>query len=341
MVLIMVIGIYVAVDFLEKVDDFMEAGIGLHRMFTFFIYEIPFIISQIAPVALLLAVLIAFGLMSKNNEIIALKSGGISIYYLIRPVLIIGLLFSLALVVLNEFIVPATRVKANYIWRQEVRKEAAIASREKNIWVKGNRSILHIKYFNPATGTINGVSLNRFDGDFRLVQRLDAIRGEFVNGLWQLSDVIRQQFRKDIRQPLVNSVETMAVDLDIIPSDLTRIVKKSDEMGFVELYRYIQKVEAEGYDAVKYRTDLQGKFAFPLVCIIMCLAGVGLSVRSNIKGSLPISIAFGIGLAFLYWVFSSFCMSLGYGEMLPPWIAAWMANFLFLCFCGFLLINAE
>jgi len=341
LVLIMVIGVYLAVDFLEKVDDFMEAGVGLHRMFTFFIYEIPFIISQIAPVALLLAVLIAFGLMSKNNEIIALKSGGVSIYYLIRPVVIIGIFFSLALGVLAEFIVPATRVKANYIWRQEVRKEAAIASREKNIWVKGNRSILHIKYFNPATGTINGISLNRFDGDFRLTLRLDARQGEFENGLWRLSDVIRQQFKKDVRPPLVKLAETMAVDLDIVPSDLSRVAKKSDEMGFVELYRYIKKVEAEGYDAVKYRTDLQGKFAFPLVCVIMCLAGVGLAVRGNLKGSLPISIAFGIGLAFLYWVFSSFCMSLGYGEMLPPWIAAWMANFLFICFCGFLLINAE
>jgi lipopolysaccharide export system permease protein len=341
LVLVMVIGIYLAVDFLEKVDDFMEAGIGLSRMFTFFIYEIPFIISQIAPVALLLAVLIAFGLMSKNNEIIALKSSGVSIYYLMRPVLIIGILFSLGLGVLSEFIVPATRVKANHIWRQEVRREAAITSREKNIWVKGNRSILHIKYFNPADGTINGISLNRFDDDFRLVLRLDARQGWYENGLWRLKNIIRQEFRKDARQPLVKIAETLAEDLDIVPDDLSRVAKKSDEMGFGELYRYIRKVEAEGYDAVKYRTDLQGKIAFPLVCVIMCLAGIGLAVRGHTKGSLPISIAFGIGLAFLYWVFSSFCMSLGYGEMLPPWIAAWMANFLFLCFCSFLLVNAE
>ena len=341
LVLVMVIGIYVAVDFLEKVDDFMEAGIGLSRMVTFFIYEIPFIVSQIAPVALLLAVLIAFGLMSKHNEIIALKSSGISIYYLIRPVLVIGIGFSLGLGVLSELIVPATRVKANHIWRQEVRKEAAIASREKNIWVKGNRSILHIKYYNPATGTINGVSLNRFDDAFRLVMRLDARSGKFENGLWQLSDVIRQRFAKDIRPPLVKLAEAVAIDLELVPADLSRVVKKSDEMGFVELHRYIRKVEAEGYDAVKYRTDLHAKFAFPLVCVIMCLAGIGIAVRGNTRGSLPISIAFGIGLAFLYWVFSSFCMSLGYGEMLPPWIAAWMANFLFFCFCGFLLLNAE
>ncbi len=341
LVLVMVIGIYLAVDFLEKVDDFMEAGIALSRMFTFFIHEIPFIISQIAPVALLLAVLITFGLMNKNNEIIALKSSGISIYYLMRPALTIGIIFSLGLCLLSEFIVPVTRVKANRIWLQEVRKEAAITSREKNIWVKGNRSILHIKYYNPVTGTINGVSLNRFDEAFRLIMRLDARSGQFENGLWQLSDVIRQQFKKDVRQPQVELSENMAVDLDIVPADLSRVARKSDEMGFGELYSYIRKVEAEGYDAVKYRTDLHAKFAFPLVCVIMCLAGIGFAVRSNIKRSLPISIAFGIGLAFLYWVFSSFCMSLGYGEMLPPWIAAWMANFLFFCFCGFLLLNAE
>jgi lipopolysaccharide export system permease protein len=341
LVLVMVIGIYLAVDFLEKVDDFMEAGIGLSRMIPFFIYEIPFIVSQIAPVALLLAVLIVFGLMNKNNEIIALKSSGISIYYLMRPVLAIGIIFSLGLGILLEFIVPITQVKANHIWRQEVRKEAAMISREKNIWVKGKRSILHIKYYNPLTGTINGVSLNRFDKTFRLVMRIDARYGQFENGLWRLTDVIRQEFKKDARQPLVNFAEHLTVDLELVPADLTRVAKKSDEMGFGELYRYIQKIEAEGYDAVKYRTDLQAKFAFPLVCVIMSLAGIGIAVRGNIKGSLPISIAFGIGLAFLYWVFSSFCMSLGYGEMLPPWIAAWMANFLFLCFCGFLLVNAE
>ncbi len=341
MVLVMVIGIYVAVDFLEKVDDFMEAGIALSRMVTFFIYEIPFIISQIAPVALLLAVLITFGLMNKNNEIIALKSSGTSIYRLVRPVLAIGIVFSILLGILSEFIVPATRVKANHIWLQEVRKEAAITSREKNIWVKGNRSILHIKYFNPVTKTINGISLNRFDDTFRLVLRIDAQKGQFEDGLWRLQDVIRQQFKQGTRPPFVNLAEELAVDLDIVPEDLARVAKKSEEMGFAELYRYIRKVEAEGYDAVKYRTDLHAKFAFPLVCVIMSLAGIGIAVRGNLKDSLPISVAYGIGLAFLYWVFSSFCMSLGYGEMLPPWIAAWMANFLFLCFCGFLLLNAE
>ena len=341
MVLVMVIGIYIAVDFLEKVDDFMEAGIGLSRMFTFFVYETPFIVSQIAPVALLLAVLIAFGLMNKNNEIIALKSSGISLYYLMRPVLALGIIFSLLLGILSEFVVPATRTQANHIWLQEVRKEKAIVARETNICVKGNRSILHIKYYNPVDKNINGISLNRFDGDFRLTVRIDARKGMFENGQWRMQDTILQEFVKGARQPAVQWYDDLTVNLGIQPEDLTRVAKKSGAMGFFELYRYIRKIEEEGYDAVKYRTDLHAKVAFPLVCVIMSLAGIGIAVRRNLKERLPISVAYGIGLAFLYWVFSSFCMSLGYGEMLPPWVAAWMANFLFLCFCGFLMLNAE
>ena len=279
--------------------------------------------------------------MSRHNEIIALKSCGISVYYLMRPVLFIGFAVSCALLGVAEFIVPVTRLKANHIWRQEVRQEAAIVSREKNIWVKGHRSILHIKFYNPTTSAINGISLNRFDEDFRLIMRLDARFGRFENGFWQLTDVIQQHFEQGTRQPAVRVAEQLTFDLHILPADLSRIVKKSDEMGIVELYQYIRKVEAEGYDAVKYRTDLHGKFAFSLVCIIMCLAGMGIALRGNTQGSLPISIAFGLGLSFLYWFFSSFCMSLGYGEMLPPWMAAWMANFLFICFCGFLLLNAQ
>ena len=60
----------------------------------------------------------------------------------------------------------------------------------------------------------------------------------------------------------------------------------------------------------------------------------------SIKG-LPVIIALGIGTAFLYWIFYSFCLSLGYGEMLPPAIAAWTANLVFLCFSLITLQYAE
>ena len=123
---------------------------------------------------LILAVIIVFGLMNKNNELIALQSGGVSIYYLLRPVLSIGLILSIILFLLSELVVPITLSKANRIWTIEVKKKSAVISKGKNIWIKDNRAIYHIAYYNPANSTILGVSLNYFDDDFRLTRRVDA-----------------------------------------------------------------------------------------------------------------------------------------------------------------------
>jgi len=132
-----------------------------------------------------------------------------------------------------------------------------------------------------------------------------------------------------------------AEGLDLLPEDLKRVMKISEEMNYKELSGFIKDVESEGYDATIYRVDLHSKIAFPFVCIIMCLVGTGIAARGKTKDGLPVSIAYGIGIAFLYWVFYSFCLSLGYGEMLPPLVAAWTSNLVFFFFGALTLLNAE
>ena len=73
----------------------------------------------------------------------------------------------------------------------------------------------------------------------------------------------------------------------------------------------------------------------------MTLMGAGLAARGKIRSGMAISIIYGIGIAFIYWIVYSFCMSLGYAGKLPPFIAAWAVNFISLCAAAFLLINAD
>lgn len=340
-VLSMVIGIYVFLDFIEKIDHFMEAGLPFSRAFTFFLLNIPFIVSQITPIGILLAVLIVFGLMNKNNEIIALKCGGISLYYLLKPVLVIGILLSMLLFLISDIVVPITSTKANRIWFEEVKKKFSVTSKEMNIWIKENRSIVHINYYNPANKTIFGVTVNNFDNNFRLIRRVDAKKGIYRDGKWYLFNILEQHLSPKGENDVVRFYDERIETLQFIPDDLKRVIKKPEEMSFRELQRYVSKIEAEGYDAAKYRVDLQAKIALPFVGLVMSIVGVGIAIRGKIKGGLPIGIAYGLGLAFLYWVSYSFCVSLGYGAVLPPFIAVWTANFVFLCFGFFSLLNAE
>ena len=112
-------------------------------------------------------------------------------------------------------------------------------------------------------------------------------------------------------------------------------------MNFQELYHYVQDVEAEGYDATPYRVDFHGKFALPVACLILCIIGIGITLRKNTRQGISVTIIYGITVVFLYWISQSFCLSLGYGGILPPIIAAWISNFIFACFAGFNLLNAE
>ena len=339
-VLSAVIVIYLAIDFFENIDRFMEADLPVSRALEFFQLKLPLIIVQITPVGILLAVLITFGLMNKNNEIIALKSGGLSVYHFLKPVLYLGILFTIAYFLFAEVVVPITVSKANEIWRVEVKKLTVTAER-KNIWIKDHRSIAFISYFNPQDKTISGITVNHFDSEFKLIRRVDAARGKFQDNRWTFYDVMEQKLDPQSGSYKVSFEDQKSEALDLSPEDLKRVAKKSEEMSFQELYGYIQDVEAEGYDATPYRVDLQAKFAMPLACIIVCIIGASITLKKTTREGLALSITLGIVIVFLYWVTQSFCTSLGYGGVLPPYVAAWIANFIFTCFAIINFLNAD
>ena len=340
-VLTTVVGIYLAIEFFGRIDNFFDAKLPISRALVFLALRTPLIVAQITPVGVLLAVLIVFGIMVNNNETVALKSGGVSIFYLFKPMLVMGLIFSALLFFFSEVAVPIAVGRANKIWRSEVKKESAVTSREKNIWIKGNRSIFHITYFKPSSETIFGVTLNYFDESFRLVKRIDAEKGVYKGGEWRLLNVVEQDLVKDDRSYKVTYRKRCPVRLEFAPEDLKRVVKKCEEMSYVELSSYIQEVEEEGYDATGYKVDLSAKIAFPLVCFVMSIVGTGLALRRKKKEGFASSVVYGIGMAFLYWTVYSLCLSLGYGGILPPVLAAWLTNVIFVCLGTVMLLNAN
>jgi lipopolysaccharide export system permease protein len=341
-ILILVVSIYIFIDFIEKSGKFVQAGLSVARIAIYFSYNVPFVISQIAPLGILLSCLLVLGLMNKNNEIIALKSCGVSIYVLLRPLLAVGSAMSILLFFVSNSLVPEATHKANQIWLKEVRgNKIAVTGKERDIWITGKRAITHIGYLNPLEKTIAGVTIYIFDEEFRLIRRVDAQRGEFREKGWVLSGTMDQRLDRTGKDFGVTLVDEMAEPIDFSIDDLKRVAKKSGEMNFAALHEYIRKIEAEGYDAKPYRVDLHAKIAWPLVCVIMCLLATGIAVRRNLREGAAIGMALGVGSAFLYWVTMSFCMSLGYGGILPPFLAAWTANFIFACIGGILLLYAE
>jgi lipopolysaccharide export system permease protein len=189
--------------------------------------------------------------------------------------------------------------------------------------------------------SVAGVTITSLRKNFSLASRIDARIGYYTDGQWVFEQIIEQTHAKDTLDYDVKLYDKKSVPLVFKPEDLGAVSKKSEEMSFSELRKYVNKVETEGYDATTYRVDLNGKIAFPFICIIMVLTGAATGMRSFAKENIPAAVAIGVVIAFMYWTLYGLCLSLGYGTILPPVISAWTANLFFLCFGILYLIKAE
>jgi lipopolysaccharide export system permease protein len=338
---IIILFIILSVDYLAKLDHFLESQATIFQTFGYILLRAPIMLVGLIPSIIILAVIAVFGIMSRNNELIAIKSGGISVYYLVRPVIASGVILVLLVFFLGETIVPITKAKSNVIEQEVIEGKKEVHRARKDVWLKQDNVIIHINYFNPRDKTIAGIILTEHDSDFNMVRRIDAQKGVYKKGMWSFSKVLQQKYDKNEDDYIVETFENKEYSLDLMPDDLAKIVKKSNEMSFFELADYVNKVESEGYDATTYRVDLYGKTAFPFVCLLMAMLGAALGMRNFVRENMPMGIALGIGISFLYYIMHGFCMSLGYGKVLPAFMSAWIANIFFFCFAILFLITID
>ena len=341
MVLLLVVCVYLIIDFFEKIDEFIESGIGLSRVIYFALLQLPAIVVLIMPAGVMLAVILMFGFMNRYREILALRSSGVSVYMLIRPVIMCGILCSLLLFVVGELVVPFAQTKSNIIWSQEVKKKTQPNQALKDIWLKKKQVILYVNFFEPMRNTINGMTLNELDSDTNISYRLVAETAVFKDDAWILHDGMEQRMNDQGRYDYRYFDEERFV-MDFTPEDLRSVIKSSEEMNFVDLFKLIAAIEDDGYDARQYWVDLHGRFSLLVSCFILCMIGAGLAVRCRLNPKMIQTIILGIVIIFAMWLLRSLFMSLGYdGQVLPPFAAAWLVNVVFGILAVVLLVHAE
>ena len=333
--------LFIFIDYLSRMDRFLNSDISLLKALGYVLLKVPFMFVQLTPASILLSVIVVFGIMNRNNELIALKSSGISVYFLVKPALLAGFLLAGLMFLLGETLIPITMAKANYIRYNDMHKGTKVSLGRKDVWIKSENKIIHINFFDPVQQTIAGITATTMGGKFKILARIDAKTGRYEDGKWILEGVIEQSYKAHENDYEVTMSPMKNIDLKIKPGDLGAMAKKSDEMSFFELKEYVKKVEKEGYDSITYQVDMNGKIAFPFICIIMALTGAATGMRSFVKTNMPAAITVGVVICFLYWVMYGFCLSMGYAKVLPPVVASWTANLFFLCLGTLYLINTE
>ena len=326
LILVSLAGLYLIVDFFERIRMFLSNHASVRQMASYFLLTLPMTLSQMIPIAVLLSTLLSFGILSKNCEITAMKANGLSLYRISLPVIVTSFAICIAAFLLSEFITPYTNQRAKYVKLIEVQKREKLGSFKQNeIWYRGEKGIYNFSMFDPQTNTLKGIRIHFFDRGMNLSQRIDAKEAVWKDGRWLFGDLLVTTFNQS-GVPSIERVPSRDIALSEKPSDFMAVQKDTEEMGFLELIRFTKKIGSEGYDTMRYRTDMHGKIAFPLVSVILAILGVSFSLKSERSGGIAQSIGTGIIIGFSYWVVFAFAISLGRAGTIPPVIAAWAAN---------------
>jgi len=330
--------IYLVIDFFGKIDKFLEVNVPINVAFSYFIYQIPFVAQQMTPLSVLISVMLMLGIMSKHNEIVAMKNSGLSTFNLAYPLIAISIIIGIGSFFLSESIVPITSSMANNIWNIQVeKKDPQGAYKLSHLWYRGKDSIYQIRVYNRRKNTIEGLSIFFFDKDFKLIKRIDAKKATWIKGIWYLNDGLIQRVEADGSMKSIR-FNHHTIQLAETPQHFERTMKAPEEMSFWELRNYTRKIREEGYDSTRCQVELNTKIAFPFISLVLTLVGVPLALRKK-KGGIPFSITIGIGISFLYLLTFGLSRSLSLSGALPPILGAWLANLLFLLFGIYLMLT--
>jgi len=337
---VILLSMFLVIDFVQKLDNFLEANVLKGKILAYFLYKIPYIIVQMWPIAVLIAVIILFCVLKKNNEIMAMKACGIDILELSRHIVMASLFLSIVSFLLSDKVVPYSSSKCNEIWDMEVEKQDPTRFYGSDqIWYKTSSAIYWIRHFDSAGNIMQNPIFYFFDKDFRLVKKIEAKRGIWENGLWKIEEGIIQKIQGDGNYE-VSKFDDLFLEIAETPDSFKRRGIEPEDMSYQQLKRYAETVGAEGYDNTEYLVDLNLKLSFPLISLILALLGVPVALGLKTGGT-SLAVSAGIGLCFLYYVVMGLSRSLGLSGILPPLLSAWTANLLFIFLGAYLIMTLE
>ncbi|MCA1796457.1 MAG: LPS export ABC transporter permease LptG [Geobacteraceae bacterium] len=335
-------GVYLLIDFFGRVDNFLEHDAELSLYLTYFGAKIPLILSQVLPLAVLMGVFLTLGGFSKTNELTAMRAGGIGLPRIVTPVIGIACLIGIGHFMLNEYVVPAGVKKFNHVMRVEVKGKPATLEKRQDLWFRDRDTMYHTDFTGSDTEVLHGVSVYKLNADFKHQRYIKAGKAVFTAESWQGYDALVREFDPTTGL-LIREFRTDRIDIDLnkTPDDFRSTEYEAEELSYAELRDISRQLKKAGLNNSKYIVDMHSKLAQPLVSLIMALLGIPFALQKsrNINLGLGISVCIMIGMAFF--VTQSTLIAFGYAEILPPLLAAWAADVIFLLLSAFLILSTR
>ncbi len=327
----MIIVIVVIFDYVEKIDDFTELKAPFTAVaFDYYLNFIPFFINQFSGLFTFIAVIFFTSKMAYQTEIVAMLSSGMSFRRLMWPYFLGAFIIGSLSLSLNLWVIP--RAQSDILaFEQQYIKRMKDTKYDRHIYRQVEPgTFAYIRGYSDASRSMSYFALERYESG-SIVRSLEAatVKIDPETKRWRASRYIEREFDS-------LGVETFAqfrnldtlINLDI--NELGDINGLIQTMNITELEHFLEQQIEKGSDSINIiEVERHSRYAYPLSTFILTLIGVALSSR-KVRGGTGLHIGVGIGLCFSYILISKFFEEFAKSGSLPPGLAVWLPNFIYL-----------
>lgn len=334
------IAIYVLVEFFDRVDTFLRHQAPPGAIARYFLFKLPLVVAQVTPVAVLAGALVGLGLLARQNEFVALRACGVSVWQVTAPLLLVAAGISVAALAWNETIVPYSARRAHLVENLEIRKRGAariFAGRE--VWYHGGAGFYNVDRVSPRRSALYGLTVYQLTPDFRPWRTVEAESAHWDGARWQLLGVRTREFGADGVREVARVPDGFALPETL--DDFRAVSVEAEELSYGMLRRQIEDLQHKGVDTSEAWVDLHLKLALPAASLMMILIAAPLAAAGTRVSSIAGSMAVGFVIGFGYFVVVAFARALGQTGALPPPLAAWAGNAVFALIGGYYLLAAD
>lgn len=334
----MIIVVVVLFDYVEKIDDFTELHAPVKAIiFDYYVNFIPFFINQFSGLFTFIACIFFTSKMAYQTEIVAMLSGGMSFRRLMWPYFLGALIIGSISLTLNLWLIPRSQkhivdFEAQYIKRRQRAKRF-----DRHIYRQIEPgTFAYVRDFNGQNNRAMFFALEHYEGG-SMTRSLEASDATYdpETRRWRAPRYTRREFDSTgmERFEQFRNLDTL-INLDV--TELGRINELITTMNVTELNEFLDQQRLKGSDSINIiEVERHIRYAYPLSTFILTLIGVSLSSR-KVRGGTGLHIGVGTALCFSYILFGRFFEEFAKSGTLPPWLAVWMPNIIYLVIAVYL-----
>lgn len=323
--------------FFELVGDILRNHPSFTTVGEYLLNLTPSMLYQIAPLAVLISVLVTFGVLNRNSELIAMKATGISLYRLVLPVVSIATVLAVGLFLFDQSYLPQANRRQEALRSTIKGRPPQTFLHPEQKWMFGQQHpgelgrIFYYQFFDPDKDEFANFTVFEFDpATFSISKRIFAARVHWDAGSkeWTFHDGWERNFDGSSQKSFRDFKYASFSEFQEEPSYFKKESLQSQEMTFGQLDHYIRDLRQSGFDTMRLRVALWHKVAYPLVCIVMAVLAIPFALTMGRRGSLT-GIAVAIAIALAFWVVDNLFGAMGNVNYLPAAVAAWSPDILF------------